>query len=473
MHTEFPFSSRRSPVICLNGCVASSQPLASAIGLDVLKRGGNAADAAVAVAAALNVTEPCSTGIGGDCFCLFYDAHTGQVRGLNGSGRAPRALTLALLGSRGFSEAHRPQAFHALNVTVPGAAACWCDTVQLFGSKKLMLGDVLQPAVELAERGFPVTEVTAHHWAKWKKTLETAGKEMGGDFLIDSQPPKHGQVFTNPALARTFQELALHGKSGFYEGKIAEAIVDVIGQNEGVLSLEDLKSHDSTEVTPLFTDYKGVRLWECPPNGQGMAALIALNILEHFPLKDMGHNTSSYLHILAEALKLSLADTLHFCTDPDKVKVPVEGLLSKEYSHQRAQLISVQQAGVNAHGAPPGSDTVYFTVVDKEGNACSFVNSNYMGFGTGLVPRGCGFTLHNRGACFSLDRGHGNCVGPGKRPYHTIMPALLTDTGSGQLLASFGVMGAMMQPQGHVQVLLNILEFGMNPQQALDAHAYL
>ncbi|KAJ8418898.1 hypothetical protein AAFF_G00003970 [Aldrovandia affinis] len=466
------FSSRRSPVVCLNGCVASSQPLASGIGLDILKRGGNAADAAVAVAAVLNVTEPCSTGVGGDCFCLFYEARTRQVRGLNGRvgfGRTPRALTLDLLGCHGFSEAQPPPAFHALNITVPGSVACWCDTIELFGSKKLALGDVLQPAIELAERGFPVTEITAHHWAKWAKALEEAGKELGGDFLINNRPPKHGQVFTNPGLAQTFQEVGLRGKAAFYEGRIAEAIVDVIGQNGGVMSLDDLKSHASTEVTPLFTDYKGVRLWECPPNGQGITALIALNVLENFPMKDMGHNTTSYLHILVEALKLSLADAFHFCADMDKVTMPVEGLLSKAYGRQRAQLIHPQEAGANGHGTPTGSDTVYFSVVDKDGNACSFVNSNYMGFGTGLVPEGCGFSLHNRGTGFSLDSSHGNCVGPEKRPYHTIMPAVLTDPVSGRLLASFGVMGAFMQPQGHVQVLLNMLEFGMNPQEALDA----
>ncbi|XP_061095609.1 glutathione hydrolase-like YwrD proenzyme isoform X1 [Conger conger] len=469
MQPELPFSSRRSPVVCLNGCVASSQTLASVIGLDILRRGGNAADAAVAVAAALGVTEPCSTGVGGDCFCLFYDARTGQVRGLNGSGRSPRALTLDLLSGLGFSEAQPPSVFHALNVTVPGAAACWCDTVQLFGSKKLTLGEVLEPAAELAERGFPVAEITAHDWARWSKALKDDGKALGGDFLINNQPPKHGQLFANPTLARTYQELARSGKSGFYEGRIAEAIVDVVGQNDGVMTLDDLKNHSSTEVQPVFTDYKGVRLWECPPNGQGIAALIALNILEHFPMKEMGHNTSGYLHVLTEAFKLSLADVIHFCADPEKVKVPVEGLLSKAYAGQRAQLINMQTAGVNEHGAPPGSDTVYFAVVDVEGNACSFVNSTYLGFGTGLVPENCGFSLHNRGANFSLDGSHGNCVGPEKRPYHTIVPALLTDAVSGRLLCCYGVMGAFMQPQGHVQVLLNMLEFGMNPQKALDA----
>ncbi|XP_023700093.2 LOW QUALITY PROTEIN: glutathione hydrolase-like YwrD proenzyme [Paramormyrops kingsleyae] len=461
------FMSRRSPVVCLNGCDASSQPLASQIGLDTLKQGGNAADAAVAVAAALSVTEPCSTGLGGDCFCLYYEARTGQVRRLNGSGRSPRALTLEVLQGMGFDEASPPPLFHALNVTVPGSAACWCDTVELFGSKKLSLGEILQPATELALSGFPIAEVTAHHWANWAKV---SGTDLSPDFLIDGRPPRHGEVFRNPALAQTFKELALHGKLGFYEGRIAEAIVDVVNRNGGVMSFLDLKSHAGTEVVPIFTDYKGVRLWEIPPNGQGIAALIILNILQNFSIREMGHNTAAYLHVLTEAIKLSVSDAARFCADPDKVSVPVEGLLSKDYARQRAQMINMTKAScVSTHGTPPGGDTVYFSVVDQHGNACSFVNSNYMGFGTGLVPQGCGFSLQNRGANFSLDSSHGNCVSPGKRPYHTIIPALLTEPVSGRLLCSFGVMGGFMQPQGHVQVLLNMLDFGMNPQEALDA----
>ncbi|KAL1022869.1 hypothetical protein UPYG_G00033530 [Umbra pygmaea] len=470
MQDDLTFTSRRSPVICVHGCVASSQPLASNIGLDILKRGGNAADSAVAMAAALAVTEPCSTGIGGDSFCLFYDANTRQVHGLNGSGRAPGAQTLDLLEGRGFSESNPIPSFHALNVTVPGAAACWCDTVRLFGSQKLSLQDVLGPATDLALRGFPVAEVTAHNWAKWNHRMREAGRELGGDFLMKNKAPKHGQLFLNPHLAQTFQELGQHGKAGFYEGKVAKAIVDVIVQNGGVMSLEDLRSHESQEIKPIHTDYRGVRLWEVPPNGQGMAALMALNILENFPIKKMGHNSAMYLHVLAEALKLSLAETFQYCADPNHVNVPLEDLLSKTHSLQLSHAIHMDRASVVAeHGVTKGSDTVYFTVVDGQGNACSFVNSNYMGFGTGLVPQSCGFSLHNRGASFSLDRRHGNCWVPGKRPYHTIIPALLTDPVSGRLLCSLGVMGAFMQPQGHVQVLLNILEFGMNPQQALDA----
>ncbi|XP_072516175.1 glutathione hydrolase-like YwrD proenzyme [Salminus brasiliensis] len=470
MQDSLMFCARRSPVVCLNGCVASSQPLASNIGLDILKRGGNAADAAVAVAAALNVTEPMSTGLGGDAFCLFYDAVSRQVRGLNGSGRSPNALTLDLMEKCGFSQSNPPPIFHAHNVTVPGAAACWCDTVALFGSKTLSLADLLQPAIDLAEKGFPVAEITAHHWAMGTETLKAAGRDLGGDLLINNRPPKHGQVMTNPSLARTFQELALRGRAGFYEGRIAEAVVDVVKENGGVMSLDDLKNHVTAEITPIYTDYKTVRLWEVPPNSQGITALIALNILENVRIKDLGHNSADYLHVLVEALKLSMTDTMHFITDPDRVEVSVEGLLSKEYAQQRGQFILMDKARSDCeHGIPTGSDTVYFTVVDRQGNACSFVNSNYMGFGTGLVPRNCGFSLQNRGANFSLDPRHVNCIGPEKRPYHTIIPAMLTEASSGNLLCSYGVMGGFMQPQGHVQVLLNMLEFGMGPQVALDA----
>ncbi|KAG8003217.1 Glutathione hydrolase 2, partial [Nibea albiflora] len=405
MDTELTFSSRRSPVVCLRGCVASSQPLASNVGLDILKRGGNAADAAVAIAAALAVTEPCSTGPGGDAFCLFYNGNTGEIRGLNGSGRSPRAQTLDFLEGRGYTAEAPPSPFDALNITVPGAPACWCDAIQLFGSHKLSLQEVLRGAAELAEVGFPVGEVAAHHWANWVAALRDAGKELGGDLLIDGHAPKCGQVFRNPGLAQTLKELGECGKPAFYQGRVAQAIIDVISQNGGVMTLDDLSSHDSEVITPISTEYKGVRLWEPPPNSQGLAALLLLNILDDFPLK--------------------------------------------------------------------GSDTVYFCVIDSQGNACSFVNSTYMGFGSGLVPKGCGFSLQNRGASFTLCRDHVNCVAGGKRPYHTIIPALLTDSATEsqkpRLLAALGVMGAFMQPQGHVQVLLNMMEFGMNPQRALDA----
>ncbi|XP_034002633.1 glutathione hydrolase-like YwrD proenzyme isoform X7 [Trematomus bernacchii] len=429
MDTDLSFCSRRSPVVCLHGCAASSQPIASSLGLDILKRGGNAADAAVAIAAALAVTEPCSTGPGGDAFCLFYNGETGEITGINGSGRLPRAQSLDFLEGRGYTAGAPPSPSDALNVTVPGAPACWCDTVQLFGSHKLSLQEVLSGASELAEVGFPVAE-----------------------------------------------ELGEHGKPAFYQGRVAQAIVDIIIQNGGVMTLDDLSSHDSEVVTPISTEYKGVRLWEPPPNSQGLAALLLLNILDNFRLKAAGHNSSDYIHVLVEAVRLAQTDAVRYLGDPDHVTIPLETLLDKSYSHQRAQRIRMDRCVVMEEVEPglmTGSDTVYFCVIDSQGNACSFVNSTYMGFGSGLVPKDCGFSLQNRGASFSLHRDHVNCVAGGKRPFHTIIPALLTDSATTSekpvLLAALGVMGALMQPQGHVQVLLNMLEFGMNPQQALDA----
>uniref|UniRef100_A0A6J0SMB5 Glutathione hydrolase-like YwrD proenzyme n=1 Tax=Pogona vitticeps TaxID=103695 RepID=A0A6J0SMB5_9SAUR len=472
MMSELKFCSRRSPVICTNACVASSQPLATNIGLDILKNGGNAVDAAVAVAAALNVTEPCSTGIGGDCFCLYYDASTKQVHALNGSGRSPQSLSIELLKEHGFSEANPPPALHAYNVTVPGAAAGWCDAVALYGSQKLSMRDILQPAIELAENGFPVSEITSYQWKMNAYALQTPGNKHGKDLLIEGQAPDHGQLFYNPFLANTFKELAKSGRQGFYEGRVAQAIVDVIQSNGGVMDLEDLKSHGTTELKPIVTNYKGLKIWEIPPNGQGITVLLALNILENFNVKEMGHNTAEYLHLLTEALKISFADSFWFCADPEKFPVPTAKLLSKSYAKDRSKLIDLQRAATRYHHGNPsplGNDTVYFTVLDAQGNACSFINSNYMGFGTGLVPEGCGFTLHNRGGNFSLKPDHPNCLAPRKRPYHTIIPALATAADSGELLCSFGVMGGFMQPQGHIQVLLNMLEFGMNPQEALDA----
>ncbi|XP_019720280.1 uncharacterized protein LOC109512748 isoform X2 [Hippocampus comes] len=441
---------------------------------DVLKRGGNAADAAVAIAAALAVTEPCSTGPGGDAFCLFFNSDTGEIRGINGSGRSPKGLTLEFLKGRKYCAETPPPVFDALNVTVPGAPACWCDTIQMFGSHKLSLREVLNGAVELAEVGFPVAEITAHGWTHWVAELRNAGKELGGDLLIDGHPPKQGQVFRNPALARTLKELGEHGKAAFYQGRVAQAIIDIIVQHGGVMTLDDLSSHDSDVVSPISTKYKGVRLWESPPNSQGLAALLLLNILENFPLKALGHNSADYIHILVEAIRLAQTDAKSYVGDPDHVTIPLQSLLEKKCSSQRAQLINMDRVMQDVEPAlMTESDTVYFCVVDCQGNACSFINSTFMGFGTGLVPKDCGFSLQNRGASFSLHQNSVNCVAGGKRPYHTIIPALLTDCASEsqkpQLLASLGVMGALMQPQGHIQVLLNMLEFGMNPQQALDS----
>ncbi|XP_066455227.1 glutathione hydrolase-like YwrD proenzyme [Eleutherodactylus coqui] len=472
MTSKLEFISRRSPIVCTGGCVASNQPLATQIGLDILKKGGNAADAAVAVAAALNVTEPTSTGIGGDCFCLFFKAETKKVYGLNGSGRCPAALSLELLKQQGFDEENPLPPSHAHNVTVPGAAAAWVDTISLFGSNKLSLEEILQPAIDLAEFGFPVSEVCAFQWNSTADKLQASNNKFGADLLINGKPPQHGQLFRNPSLANTFKELSKQGKKGFYEGRIAQAIVQVIQSNGGVLALSDLSHHVTEEIQPIFTTYKGVKVWETPPNSQGITALMALNMLETFTVKDLGHNTADYVHTVTEVLKRSVSDCHWYCADSAVVPVPTKELISKVYCAKQVKLIDMKRASEsNNHGNPfeMGSDTVYFTVVDVHGNACSFINSNYQNFGTGLVPEGCGFTLQNRGNNFSLSPGHPNCLAPGKRPFHTIIPAIATSADTEDLLCSFGVMGGFMQPQGHVQVLLNMLEFGMNPQQAVDA----
>ncbi|XP_033117889.1 glutathione hydrolase-like YwrD proenzyme isoform X2 [Anneissia japonica] len=386
------------------------------------------------------------------------------------SGRAASRLTLDLLKEQGFDESHPLPSMHAHNVTVPGAAAGWCDTIESFGSGKLSMAEILKPATRLAENGFPLHPIAAYYWKRESEKLLREGNKHGKDLLIDGKPPKAGQIMKMPFLAQTFKEISNKGKSGFYEGRIAEAIVSVVRENGGLLSLEDLSHHISTIVEPIYVDYKGQRVWEIPPNGQGITALIALNILEQFKLAEMGHNSAQYLHTLIEALRLAFADSLWYCADPGIVNVPISQLLSKGYAKQRCNIIHSKRRNDSIqHGGPfSSSDTVYFSVVDGSGNACSFINSNYMGFGTGLVPAGCGFTLQNRGANFSLNPDHPNALAPGKRPYHTIIPAMVTDAKTGDLLMSYGVMGGFMQPQGHVQVLLNMSEFNMDPQHALD-----
>ncbi len=457
------FSSYRSPVYAKHGMVASSQPLASEIGLRVLQSGGNAADAAVATAAALNVTEPCSTGIGGDCFCLFFNNSTKTVKGLNGSGRAPGKLTLTKLAETGIKGTLPPLSVHT--ITVPGAAAGWVDTVTKFGS--LTIKEVLAPAIALAEEGFPVAPLTAAAWQRGVKQLKQGPN--ADEMLINGRAPKAGEIMKLPNLARTFREVADNGKQGFYEGYIAEAIVKLIQSLGGVMTEEDLKNHQSTFDEPISVNYKGIDVFEIPPNGQGITALTALNILEEYDFSKLGHSTVEHLHLMIEALRLAFADTQWYVADPTVVDVPIQELISKEYASKRRKEISLKHTNLSySRGIPRSeSDTVYFSVVDAEANACSFINSNYMGFGTGLIPKGCGFTLQNRGANFSLRPNHPNVLAPNKRPYHTIIPGMALQ--NNELYASFGVMGGFNQPQGHVQVLINLIDFGMNPQEALDA----
>ncbi len=460
------FNSNRSPVISTRGIVASSQPLATAAGLEILRSGGNAADAAVAAAAALNVTEPTSTGIGGDAFMLFYDAAGGHVTALNGSGRAPRALTLEKARAD-VGKAMPPR--HAHTVTVPGACAAWCDTVAGFG--RLDIAAVLAPAIRLAEEGFPVSPITAHFG---QRSAERLLKDMpnGREMTVNGRGPAAGEIFRNTGLARTLRKVAEGGKKAFYEGEIAEAIVAVLASQGGVMALEDLSGHTSTRDQAISTLYRGYRVWECPPNGQGLAALIGLNILEGFDVAGMDPLSAKRFHLMIESMRLAFADTAWFVADPETNPAPLDALLSKEYAAVRRALLDQDSATVDqVHGSPvASSDTVYLSVVDSDGNACSFINSNYMGFGTGMVPDGWGFTLQNRGHGFSLDPAHPNALAPGKRPYHTIIPSMITRPGADreELYACFGVMGGFMQPQGHLQVAVGLIDDGLDPQAALD-----
>ena len=470
--TTFSFASRRSPVYSRNGIVATSQPLATAAGLEMLAKGGTAADAAVAAAAALNVTEPTSTGIGGDMFALYYASDTKRVTALNGSGRAPAALTLDRLKKDGFSTELPP--FHVHTVTVPGACAGWFDLIEKHGS--FSMSEILAPAIRLASEGFPVAPITAHSWQRGaEQQLKTA--RNGQELTINGRGPYAGEIFRNPNLARTFELVAGGGKLAFYQGEIAAAIVGVIEEAGGVMSLEDLAAHTSTWEEPICVDYRGYRVYECPPNGQGITALIALKILEGFDLGALDVLSTERMHLMIETLRLAFADSRWYVADPKFAHVPVKELLSKEYAHERRKLIDVKRATIDPkHGTPVSSSgTVYLSVVDRFGNACSFINSNYWGFGTGIVPKGFGFTLQNRGHNFSLDPNHPNALEPGKRPYHTIIPAMVTRLASPSgaeaqesLFASYGVMGGFMQPQGHVQVLSALVDHALDPQSALD-----
>lgn len=470
MPTKFGFSSRRSPVFGLRGMVAASQPLAVAAGLEILSQGGNGADAAIAAAAALNVTEPTSTGLGGDCFALYYEAATRQVHALNGSGRAPAGLTLDRLRREGFLDSPNHTElppYHPYTITVPGAAAGWCDLVSRFG--RLPMDRVLTPAIRLAEDGFPVSPITAYFWQRGAER-QLSHSPGGHELTIAGRAPRPGEIFKNPGLAKTLRRLAEGGKSAFYEGEIAEAIAQVVSDSGGCLSVEDLAGHHSTWEQPLSTLYHDIQVWECPPNGQGLAALLALNILEGFDLAELPPLSARRLHLMIEAMRLAFADTRWYVTDPAFHCIPLQELLSREYAAARRKLIDPQRAVLDQKIGTPvsSSDTVYLSVVDGDGNACSFINSNYMGFGTGIVPSGWGFSLQNRGHNFSLDPKHPNALAPGKRPYHTIIPAMATRPGDGSLYASFGVMGGFMQPQGHLQVLIGLVEDGLDPQSALD-----
>jgi len=406
--------------------------------------------------------------MGGDCFMLYYSSNDKKVYGVNGSGRAPMDLTIDKLRASGVLGDSIP--FLNVNaVTVPGAPAAWCDINQKFGT--LPLSELLAPAIKLAENGFPVAPITAYFWKISEKNLllQANGKQM---LVGEMRAPRTGEIWVNTNVAKSLKLLAEKGKSGFYEGEIAQAIVDVIKQSGGYMTLEDLKAHKTTFDEPISVNYRGYDVYEIPPNGQGITALIALNILENFDISVLKHNSTEYLHVLIESLRLAFADTRHYVADPAYTKQPIQELLSKDYAKTRSTLALVTSISLDVQKGSPvnSSDTVYFCVVDKFGNAASLIQSNYTGFGSSISPNKTGFTLQNRGSNFSLDPTHLNALAPNKRPYHTIIPGMMTK--DGELVCPFGVMGGFMQPQGHVQVVLNLIDHKMDPQATLDASRF-
>lgn len=457
----------RSPVYAPRGIVATSQPLASAAGLEVLQHGGNAVDAAVAAAAVLSVTEPMMTGIGGDLFALIWVAKEQKLVALNASGRAGAGMTREELLKRGRTRSI-PRGVET--ITVPGALAGWQTLLNTYGTQKLAA--VLQPAIRYAQDGYPLTPVIAEDWVGQEAFLKRDSAATA-TFLPGGRSPKAGEWFRNPDYANTLRTIARDGIGTFYGGPLGQRIVARVQQLGGFLTIDDLRKNQPTWVTPMSVPFKGYRLWELPPNNQGIAALEMLRILEPYDLKAMGHNSAPYLHHLIEAKKLAYADLTRFVGDADHLDMPADRMLSDAFIAERRSHLDPKTAQQRVDPGPlrTSSETIYLTVADADGNMVSFINSLYDEFGSGIVAPGTGFALHDRGAGFSLEAGLPNTVAPGKRPFHTLIPAFVTKTENGreQPFMSFGVMGGAMQAQGHVQVLLNMLVFGMDVQQAIDA----
>jgi gamma-glutamyltranspeptidase/glutathione hydrolase len=476
MQYDFEFRSRRSNVLSTRGIAASSQPLASLASLDILRAGGNAADAVIAMAAALNVVEPFSTGIGGDCFALYWDSNQKKVFALNGSGPAPKSANLEDLQKSGYDQY---PLFTGHAVSVPGTVAGWSALQKRFG--KLSLSDVLAPAIRYAMDGYPVAEWNGSGWKLMEKHLlrnridESLPKHLqrpgppqpsGSEFLVDGRAPAVGEVVKLPTLGETLSRIAADGKDYIYEGEFANRLCEHVQLYGGWMQISDLSGFEAEWVEPIYADYRGVRLWECPPNGQGLAAIMAVKIAEGFDLAEM--NTVNRTHTLIECMRLGFAEALKYVVDPNDFDVPYDQIFSKNYLQSRREMIHKDQSipHISIDIQPMGDDTVYMSAVDDEGNACSFINSLYMGGGTGLVVPGTGVFLQNRASLFSLNPTHPNVLKGGKRPYHTIIPGMTTK--NGELHASFGIMGGFMQPQAHLQVLSYLEDLGHNPQQALD-----
>ena len=453
----------RSPVLAEHGMVCTSHPLASQIGLDILKQGGNAIDAAIAANAALGLMEPTGCGVGGDLFAIVWDAKTQKLYGLNGSGRSPKSMTLDTLKAMGLEKI---PAYGPLPVSVPGAVDGWTSLHDKFGS--MPLKKILAPAIGYAEEGFPVTELIGYYLGSidrfsrmgYPNIKETYFDPNGG------QRPKNGDRYRNPALADTYRAIARKGREGFYEGEVAQTITTFIKEQGGFLSLEDLSSHRSQWVEPVSVNYRGYDVWELPPNGQGIAALQLLNILENKDFSEVRWGSEEHLHLFTEAKKRVFEDRAKYYADMDMAEVPVEALLSKEYAAENFNELKPYASSYDA-GEISAGETIYLTVADKDGNMISLIQSNYRGMGSGMVPPGLGFMLQDRGELFSLEEGYNNTYEPGKRPFHTIIPAFITKDGAP--LMSFGVMGGDFQPQGHAQIVMNMVDYGMNVQEAGDA----
>lgn len=453
----------RSEVIAQNGMAATSQPLATQVALDILKKGGTAIDAAIAANATLGLMEPTGCGIGGDLFAIVWDAKTKKLYGLNASGRSPQGLNLDYFLEKDMEKipSHGP-----LPVSVPGCVDGWFELHGKFG--KLSMEEILAPAINYAKQGFPVSELIAYYINRSVPFYESKGfPNVMDTYSSYGKVPQKGEIFKNPYLANTLSNIAKGGRDAFYKGEIAKTIANFIKEQGGFLSYEDLAAHKSEWVEPVSTNYRGYDVWELPPNGQGIAALQMLNILEHYDFKSMGFGSAEHIHYFTEAKKLAFEDRAKYYADMDFAKVPVEELISKEYGAKRQKLIDPNRAGTYDAGEISAGETIYMTVADSEGNMISLIQSNYRGMGSGMVPPKLGFMLQDRGELFSLKKGQANTYAPGKRPFHTIIPAFITK--DGKPFMSFGVMGGDFQPMGHTQIVMNLVDFGMNIQEAGDA----
>ena len=454
----------RSEIIAQHGMAATSQPLATQIALDILRQGGSAVDAAIAANAALGLMEPTGSGIGGDLFAIVWDAETDKLYGLNASGRSPASLTLEVFTNAGLKKI---PARGPLPVTVPGCVDGWFELHRRFG--QLSMEQVLAPAIRYAREGFPVSELIAYYWGRSVPILQDY-PGFRDSFMPGGRAPQKGEIFKNPSLADTYEALGREGRDVFYKGRIAETIDRFMKREGGYLSYEDLASHTSEWMDPVSTEYRGYDVWELPPNGQGITVLEMLNILEGYDIRAMGFGSAAHIHSFVEAKKLAFEDRAKFLADPAFVDIPVEALISKEYGAERRALISPDRAAARYDAGNPAmndGDTVYLTVADDAGNMVSLIQSNYRGMGSGLCPDGLGFCLHDRGELFDLEPGRPNTYEPRKRPFHTIIPGFITK--DDKPFASFGVMGGAMQPQGHVQIIMNLIDFGMTLQEAGDA----